>query len=449
MVTEKNFKELEKSQASLTLTVDAASIEKAYNERLAKYAKTVEMPGFRKGHVPTNVLERKFGEGIRQESTFDCMEENLKEAIASLDEKDRPLSYSVPELQDEENLLPFKKDQDITFTVIYDIYPRFELPQYKGLEVEVKDAEITEKDVEDQIEVLREQNAMVVKKDGKVENGDIVNIDYTAYNEDGSVDEKTSRTNFTFTVGTKYNFFKLDDDVVGLAKDETKTIEKAITKEDDIPGFEGKTVKIDIKVNEVKRRDIPEVDDDFAQDVKAAYKTVEDLKNGVKADLEKQLATQLDRDRKDALMNKIASLVSFDIPTSMVNVTLENDWNNFVRQSGVSEEQLLSFFKAQGQTKEVFMEGWREPATADLKKELILTKIAETENFPISDEEIEKECGETLSKLDSEETKESYKNMVKENLQYAKALPFLLENNTLKSDKKLSFKEYTEGKSEE
>ncbi len=449
MVTEKNFKELEKSQASLTLTVDAASIEKAYNERLAKYAKTVEMPGFRKGHVPTNVLERKFGEGIRQESTFDCMEENLKEAIASLDEKDRPLSYSVPELQDEENLLPFKKDQDITFTVIYDIYPRFELPQYKGLEIEVRDAEITEKDVEDQIEVLREQNAMVVKKDGKVENGDIVNIDYTAYNEDGSVDEKSSRTNFTFTVGTKYNFFKLDDDVVGLSKDETKTIEKAITKEDDIPGYEGKTVKIDIKVNEVKRRDIPEVDDDFAQDVKAAYKTVEDLKNGVKEDLEKQLATQLDRDRKDALMDKIASLVSFDIPTSMINVTLENDWNNFVRQSGVSEEQLLSFFKAQGQTKEVFMEGWREPATKDLKKELILTKIAETENFPISDEEIEKECGETLSKLDSEETKESYKNMVKENLQYAKALPFLLENNTLKSDKKLSFKEYTEGKNEE
>lgn len=449
MVTEKNFKELEKSQASLTLTVDAASIEKAYNERLAKYAKTVEMPGFRKGHVPTNVLERKFGEGIRQESTFDCMEENLKEAIASLDEKDRPLSYSVPELQDEENLLPFKKDQDITFTVIYDIYPRFELPQYKGLEIEVRDAEITEKDVEDQIEVLREQNAMVVKKDGKVENGDIVNIDYTAYNEDGSIDEKSSRTNFTFTVGTKYNFFKLDDDVVGLSKDETKTIEKAITKEDDIPGYEGKTVKIDIKVNEVKRRDIPEVDDDFAQDVKAAYKTVEDLKKGVREDLEKQLATQLDRDKKDALMDKIASLVSFDIPTSMVNVTLENDWNNFVRQSGVSEEQLLSFFKAQGQTKEVFMEGWREPATKDLKKELILTKIAETENFPISDEEIEKECGETLSKLDSEETKESYKNMVKENLQYAKALPFLLENNTLKSDKKLSFKEYTEGRNEE
>lgn len=449
MVTEKNFKELEKSQASLTLTVDAASIEKAYNERLAKYAKTVEMPGFRKGHVPTNVLERKFGEGIRQESTFDCMEENLKEAIASLDEKDRPLSYSVPELQDEENLLPFKKDQDITFTVIYDIYPRFELPQYKGLEIEVRNAEITEKDVEDQIEVLREQNAMVVKKDGKVENGDIVNIDYTAYNEDGSIDEKSSRTNFTFTVGTKYNFFKLDDDVVGLSKDETKTIEKAITKEDDIPGYEGKTVKIDIKVNEVKRRDIPEVDDDFAQDVKAAYKTVEDLKKGVREDLEKQLATQLDRDKKDALMDKIASLVSFDIPTSMVNVTLENDWNNFVRQSGVSEEQLLSFFKAQGQTKEVFMEGWREPATKDLKKELILTKIAETENFPISDEEIEKECGETLSKLDSEETKESYKNMVKENLQYAKALPFLLENNTLKSDKKLSFKEYTEGRNEE
>ena len=137
MVTEKNVKELENSQASLTLTVDAASIEKAYQDKLNKYAKTIEMPGFRKGHVPASVVERKYGQGIREESTFDCMEENLKETIETVEESQRPLPYSVPELQDEETLLPFKKDSDITFTVKYDIYPKFDLPQYTGLEVEV------------------------------------------------------------------------------------------------------------------------------------------------------------------------------------------------------------------------------------------------------------------------------------------------------------------------
>ena len=91
MVTEKNVKELENSQASLTLTVDAATIEKAYQERLAKYAKTIEMPGFRKGHGPTSVIERKFGKGIREESTFDCMEENLKETIETLEDSQKPL----------------------------------------------------------------------------------------------------------------------------------------------------------------------------------------------------------------------------------------------------------------------------------------------------------------------------------------------------------------------
>lgn len=199
MVTEKNVKELENSQASLTLTVDAATIEKAYQERLAKYAKTIEMPGFRKGHVPTSVIERKFGKGIREESTFDCMEENLKETIETLEDSQKPLPYSVPELQDEESLLPFMKDSDITFTVKYDIYPKFDLPQYTGLEVEVNKGEVTEEDINSEIKKLQDQNAMVVKKNGPAAEGDIVNVDYSELDAEGNVVENTERKGFTLS----------------------------------------------------------------------------------------------------------------------------------------------------------------------------------------------------------------------------------------------------------
>ena len=126
------------------MTVDAASIEKAYAERLAKYSKTIEMPGFRKGHVPAAVVERKFGEAIREESTFDALEEHLKETIDSLELEQKPLPYSTPVLQDEETLLPFKKDSDVTFTVVYDALPKITLPAYTGLEVEVPEVEVTE-----------------------------------------------------------------------------------------------------------------------------------------------------------------------------------------------------------------------------------------------------------------------------------------------------------------
>ncbi len=234
-----------------------------------------------------------------------------------------------------------------------------------------------------------------------------------------------------------------------MKKGDEKTIEKTFTEEDDIPSYEGKTVKIDIKLNELKKRELPEVDDDFAQDVKEEYKTVADLRNGVKADLEKELEETLKRRKQEALMKALIEKTTISVPKSMIDVTLENDWSNFVRQSGLSEDKLLSFFRAQGQDKESFMEGWREPATLDIKKELILSKISEKEDFPVTDEEIEKEGGESLQKMEDEKAKESYKEYIKDNLKYSKTLPYLMENNTFKAEKTLSYEELTKLPEEE
>ena len=442
MVTEKNVKELENSQASLTLTVDAATIEKAYQERLAKYAKTIEMPGFRKGHVPTSVIERKFGKGIREESTFDCMEENLKETIETLEDSQKPLPYSVPELQDEESLRPFKKDSDITFTVKYDIYPKFDLPQYTGLEVEVNKGEVTEEDINSEIKKLQDQNAMVVKKNGPAAEGDIVNVDYSELDAEGNVIENTERKGFTFTLGSGYNFYKLDKDFEGMSAGEEKKIEKTYTAEDGVTGYEGKTVSFLLKVNEVKYRDIPEVDDDFAQDVKDEYKTVEDLKNGIKAQLESSLEEAMKNNKSNAILNAIAANADFAIPASMIDAEVENSWHNFVRQSGIPEDQLMKFLEMQGQTKAQFTEAWREPAKADIRKQLILDAIRKKEDFKIDEEKYAKTCEEEIKESYSDEQKEYMKSMIKDDMQYSMTVPFLLENNTFKEGKTLSYKEY-------
>ena len=148
-------------------------------------------------------------------------------------------------------------------------------------------------------------------------------------------------------------------------------------------------------------------------------------------------------------MKALIEKTTISVPKSMIDVTLENDWSNFVRQSGLSEDKLLSFFRAQGQDKESFMEGWREPATLDIKKELILSKISEKEDFPVTDEEIEKEGGESLQKMEDEKAKESYKEYIKDNLKYSKTLPYLMENNTFKAEKTLSYEELTKLPEEE
>lgn len=442
MVADKSIKELENSQVALTITVDAETIEKAYAKRLAKYASSLQIDGFRKGKVPTSVVERKYGSSIREESTFDCMEENLKEAIETLEEDKKPLAFSTPALQDEEKLIPFQKDSAVTFTVVYDVYPKFDLPEYKGLEVKVPQVEITDEDVNKEIDILRDQNAMVIRKDGKAEKGNIVTIDYAEIDQDGKTVEGTDRKDFTFTIGSGYNFYKLDDDVIGMAKDEEKDVEKTYTEEDNVPGYAGKTVRLHIAVKEIKVREIPALDDDFAQDVKEEYKTVQDLVDATKAKLEKNLDEKMKGDKIEALMADILSKTEIAVPASMVDMELEQSWKRFVQQSGLEEDQLMKFFKMQNQTKEAIIEQWREPAVKNIKEQIILEAVKKKEDFELDQAELEKAYEEQLKNIQDEGAKDYYKNMIKDDMQFAKVVPFLLENNKFVPGDKVSYKDY-------
>lgn len=420
MVVEKSVKELENSQVALTITVDAASIEKAYQDKLKKYSANLQIDGFRKGKAPASIVERKYGEAIREESTFEFMENSLQETLKDIDEANRPLPYSTPVLQDEEKLLPFKKDTDITFTVNYDVMPKFELPAYTGLTAEVKTKTVSDVDVENEVEKYREQNSLIISKDGKAENGDIATIDYAELNEDGSVIDGTEKKDFTFTIGSGYNLYKLDDDVIGLEKDQEKVVEKDI---------DGKHVKLSVKLTNLKSRKLPDVDDEFAQDVKDEYKNVADMKAGIRADLEKKAEDENKNAKAEAIIEKIASSVKIAIPASMIDIQVEQNWRNFVQSSGLPEEQLMAFFKMQNQSKESIMQEWRAPAEKDLKSQLILEEIKKKENFEIDQAELDKECEDKLSNINDESTKESYREMIKDELQFAKVIPFLLEKN--------------------
>lgn len=441
MITEKSVKELENSQAALTLTLDAASIEEAYSKRIQKYAKELTIPGFRKGKVPASVIERKFGDQIREESTFDTMEEALKEAYASLDKKDMPLVFSTPVLQDEEKLLPFKKDSDITFTVVYDVMPRFELPQYTGLEVDVPSIEITDADIDKEIERYREQNAIVRTKEGAAASGDVVTIDYAELDADGNDIASSKRDGFTFTLGSGYNFYKLDSDIEGMKAGDEKKVTKTYAEEDNVPGYAGKTVTLRVKLDTLKSRELPAVDDDFAQDIKDEYKTVADLRAGIKEKFEKTASDAITREKEDAIMKKLAGEADFVIPESMIKAELDSRWRNFVRQMGVSEEQVEKFMQMQGSTKEAIQNEWRDDAISTIRTQLIMDKIREKENFEISDEELNAECEKQLKNVPDSE-KDSYKDMIKDEMQFAKVLPFLLEKNTFKDGEKKSYSEY-------
>ena len=230
MVASKEIKCLEKSRVELSVKVDKEFVKKEYDELLAKYSKTAHIKGFRPGKVPASVLERKFGESLVNEAGFNVIEKSLQEAL--LDVEKKPLPYITPALKDEENL-KLALDKDIEFTVEYDTFPEVELGEYKGIEIEVPNVVIKDSDIDRELDKYREQNAIVTEKkgaNGKVAKDNVITINYVEVDAEDKEVTGTKRDDFTFTVGTGYNYYKLDDDVIGMKKEEEKII--ATTKVD-------------------------------------------------------------------------------------------------------------------------------------------------------------------------------------------------------------------------
>ena len=428
------IKKLEHSSVELTLTLSAATIEEDYSKTIKDYAKKLTLKGFRPGKAPVSLIESKYGDAIREEVTFKLMEKNLQDSYKDMDAKDRPLPYSTPELQNEEALLPFKPNTDVTYSVIYDVLPTVTLPEYKGLEIEYPARQITDEDVNAEIERLREQNAMVISKNGTIAEGDIVTIDYAELDADGNEMAANKRDDFTFTVGSSYNFYKLDKDLVGMKKGDETVIEK--TYDDDSgmgTDYLGRTVKIKVAVKEVKYKEVPELDDDFAQDVKDEYKTVDDLLKATRKQLEDNAEEANKGAKLDAVVKALLEKTEIDVPKSMVEAQLEQDWQNFISRFGMSEEDVLKIMGAQGGGKENFLETRRADTVQNIKGQLIIEQIKEEQKYEVSEEEIAEELknyGEDITK--DNPNYESMKIYAEDDVKYRKARDLLLESNTFK-----------------
>ena len=435
MIGEQSIKEKENSSVELSVTIKQDFLAESYKKILQKYMKSLQLPGFRKGKAPANVLEQKFGTSMKEEAVYTSIDEAVQKALQEVESKYKPLPYSQPSLVDEKDL-NLVIDKDLTFAVTYDIMPIFELPEYTKLEIEVPKVEISEADVDEELKRLQDQNALVIDKSEPIAKGDIVTIDIVELDGDGNEIEESKRDDFVFTVGSGSSTYKFDDDVIGLKTGESKTVKKAKDEESK------EEVSFKISVKQVKFRDIPDLDDEFAQDVSEEYKTVADLKKGTKEKLTTDAENVLKGVKLEKVIEKILENVKIEVPKSMVDMEVESSWRRFVSQWGMSEEQVLQFLEMQGQTKETFSATWREPAEKELTKQLLIEKIKEKENFEIANEELESELEKQLGENLNDQNREYYKSLIEDNLKFEKANEFLLSQNTFVEKEKTTFKEF-------
>ena len=443
MIASKEVTAKENSSVELTVTIKKESIKEAYSKLLNDYSKKIQIKGFRKGKAPVHILEQKYGEGIKEEAAMNTVEESLKIVFDEIDEK--PLPYSVPSLKDGSELVNF--DEDYKYTVVYDVFPTLKVGSYKDIEIESPDVKVLKKDEDREIKKLQEQNAVVIEKtDGKVEKDDIVTINYVELDSDGKEIEDTSREDFVFTVGTGYNIYKLDDDIIGMKKDEEKILEKNFPDDFDNKDLAGKKVKLKVTVTTIKVNELPELDDELAQDISEKYETLKDLRADVKKKMKATLDIKLKELQFEKLMDKIIEDSEIPIPESMLKAEMDNSWQNFMVQSRMDETQLLQILEMQGKTKELLLEEWRPNTTKSLKVQLLIAKLIKDEKIEASKEEVEEEIKKQA--LDSGQKYEEFKEIIEKNnytshiendVKNKKFIDFLISKNTVTKGKKVDF----------
>ena len=388
----KEIEKLENSAVKLTVTISKKDVAASYNDTVAKYAKSIQIPGFRKGKVPVNVLEKKYGDALKSDAASELIEKALGDIFEEFDKnqaEERPLPYAQPMI-DELPVIDVAKD--LKFSVTYDVLPKVEITDLSGIEVKEAQVKLTDDDLKDELEAIRERNALVLDKkdDEAVAKDDIVTVDYCELDGDKEV-EGSKRQDFVFTVGSEQNIYKFDDEIIGMKKGESKDIEKSYKEDFSDKDLAGKTKKIRVKVTAVKVRNLPELDDELAQDVNEKFKTLDDLKNDIKKNMQTAVDNKIKEMKTTSLIEQLIEKYPFALPKSLVAAELDSRWRMMASQFQTTPEQLEKLVTSSGQTKEDMLTQWTGDTEKMLKGRIIVESLLKSRNISVTPEEVEAE----------------------------------------------------------
>ncbi|HAP44411.1 MAG TPA: trigger factor [Spirochaetaceae bacterium] len=440
----KTFDKLANSAVKLTVTVAKDEVQKSYGEMIKDYVKNVQLPGFRKGKVPTNVLERKFGEQLKVEAMSRLMDDAVQSALEG--ESLVPLQYSQPELDGQPDYQP---GEAFSFAITYDVFPAVTVGDLGGAELEVPVCVIAKADEERELAEIRERNAIVMDKaaTAKAAKSDVATIDYVELDAEGKEIEGTKRQDFVFEIGSGNNLYKLDDDLVGLKVGAEKVIEKTFPADYEYNELAGTTKKLNVKLTKLKEKKLPELDDDLAQDVSEQFKTLDDLKADIRAKLEKRLADQLKSLQEKALIEKLLEKATVELPASMVRAELEMRLRNLMERMGMKDAaQFQQILTMSGKSPDDLFNEWRPDAQKAIKTRLMLDKLVSDSGLGASDEDVTVEYAKMAegSSMTVEQVKEEYErrkmvDYLRDRIKEDKLLADLMGKTKLKKGKKLAF----------
>ena len=417
---------LEKNMAKLTIEVSADELEKALQNAYKKQKNKISMPGFRKGKVPRQMVEKMYGADVFYEDAANAL---IPQAYSeAYDECDLQI-VSQPEI----DITQIEKGKPFIFTALVATRPEVTLGEYKGLEVDKVSTRVTQKEVDAKIQEEAEKNAReVVVTDRPVADGDEVILDFEGF-VDGEAFEGGKGENYPLTIGSGSFIPGFEEQLVGAEAE--KEVEVKVTFPEDYHAEElkGKEAVFKCTVHEIKAKELPEIDDEFAAEV-SEFDTLEEYKADVKAKIKEQKAADGKRNQEDQAVEQAVKNAEYEIPQPMIETQttqMVEDFAQRIQSQGITLEQ---YFQFTGLTAEKMMEDMRPQAIKRIETRLVLEAVAKAENIEITDEKIDEELAKMAESYNMEVEKlkefmgENEKKQMKEDLAVQEAVTFLVEN---------------------
>lgn len=381
---------LEKSMAKLTIEVAADEFEAALNKAYQKSKNKINLPGFRKGKAPRAMIEKMYGAGIFVEDAANIIIPDAYESAAKESELE---IVAQPEIAVEQA----EKGKPFIFTATVAIKPDVTLGDYKGIEVEKKEAEVSEDEISAEIDRVRESNArMITIDDRATQDGDTVVIDFDGY-VDGEQFEGGKAEDYTLVLGSHSFIDNFEDQLVGKNIGDDVEVNVTFPEQYQAEELQGKPALFKVKIKEIKVKELPELDDDFAQDV-SECDTLDAYKEEVKLKLVKTKEDDIKREKEDAVIEKIIENATMEIPEQMVDAQTRQMTQEFAQRlqsQGLSLEQYMQFT---GLTPQKMQEELKPQALKRIQSRLVLEAVVEAEKIEATQEDIEKEI-ENMAKM--------------------------------------------------
>ena len=385
-----NVKNVEKENGSAKVTVEIAKDEfqTALDKAYAKIRKDIMIPGFRKGKAPRKFVERMYGSQVFYEDAVNEIFPDIYEAAIVKQELKAVGQPSVTDMQTPE-------DGSVVLTVSTELYPEVTLGEYKGIEVPKETVSISKAEVDAELARMQERNARIETVDREAKTGDTVVLDFEGF-VDGKPFDGGKAEGYTLTLGSGAFIPGFEDQLVGLKAGDEKDVVVTFP-ENYTPELAGKPVVFHVKVNEVKHKEVPAIDDEFAKDV-SEFDTLDELKAETRKKLVEDREAAAQRAFEDALMQKVADGIQADIPDEMVDVQAQQMMENFQQQLAAQGIPFDQYLKMTNTTEDDFKKQAHEPALQQVRMDLAVAALVKAEELEATAEEIEAEMKSVADK---------------------------------------------------